>query len=330
MSDYIIYHQVDPIVYQDPQQIEIEGGQREDDVEQEISTEPLVTGTDNVMSTGVTGGEIVNRTLPQSHSQDIYYDQKTSHWHLQTRHQQVADVPSHEMQHFQDQLSQQTQLAQPPEQHFTTQINSHAYSKNTVSSTTSSYTSSIDYGLNEQPLEYYHFPGYLMGENSCTSATASLQLSLEFQPANICETSSIIASPSSSKGDPQNNSSGKRKFGSSTNIPYDEVTRQKPQPWSEKEELKLLKLIQSGIAWSNISKEFPHRSPGAIKKHFYAHMKNESWTKVEDEYLLQISKEFEDKKWKTIVETLGRSIRSCKRRVRELELGLDGSTEELE
>lgn len=117
------------------------------------------------------------------------------------------------------------------------------------------------------------------------------------------ETSVINKQPTTTKIDPR---TGKKKIMS------------RPMAWTKDEEDKLRNLVKSGTKWPQITREFPNRSAGAIKKHFYADMKHTVWREAEDNALQQVYKEDEDGKWKRIGEKLGRPARACEKRMKEL------------
>lgn len=96
------------------------------------------------------------------------------------------------------------------------------------------------------------------------------------------------------------------------------VIKKKPLAWTKEEEDKLRNLVKIGTKWPEITAQFPNRSAGAIKKHFYADMKHTVWHEAEDNSLQQVYKEDEDQKWKRIGEKLGRPARACEKRMKEL------------
>lgn len=89
--------------------------------------------------------------------------------------------------------------------------------------------------------------------------------------------------------------------------------------WTKSEEAKLQQLVDSGVKWHEITKEFPNRSAGAIKKHYYADMKNVPWTEEEDIMLQKIFKEHESWKWKEIGEQIGKPAGACRKRMKQLQ-----------
>lgn len=117
------------------------------------------------------------------------------------------------------------------------------------------------------------------------------------------ESPAVNKQPTTTKIDPR---TGKKKVMS------------RPMAWTKDEEDKLRNLVKSGTKWPQITREFPNRSAGAIKKHFYADMKHTVWREAEDNALQQVYKEDEDGKWKRIGERLGRPARACEKRMKEL------------
>lgn len=93
---------------------------------------------------------------------------------------------------------------------------------------------------------------------------------------------------------------------------------QRPMTWTREEEDKLRNLVKAGTKWPLITREFPNRSAGAIKKHFYADMKHTVWREEEDNALQLVFKEDESNKWKRIGEKLGRPPKACEKRMNEL------------
>lgn len=169
-----------------------------------------------------------------------------------------------------------------------------------------------DYGSDTQSFDYYEIPESYFILPECQISSNIYITKSDYN----CDINAISSFTNKEKS--QDQIKQKRKFKNRADPSIDAITKQKALPWSSEEEQELSNLIQSGITWSNICKRFPHRSSGAIKKHFYAHMKSVKWTKEEDDYLIKIFKEYEEKKWKTMVQELGKSLRSCKKRFREL------------
>lgn len=89
--------------------------------------------------------------------------------------------------------------------------------------------------------------------------------------------------------------------------------------WTKNEEAKLQQLVNAGVKWQYITREFPNRSAGAIKKHYYADMKNIPWSEEEDSLLQQFFKEHETWKWKDIGEKIGKPAAACKKRMKQIQ-----------
>lgn len=131
---------------------------------------------------------------------------------------------------------------------------------------------------------------------------------------NASNTQSINAAQSATPNAPINTTI------SATNTISTEKPPRKPRPigWTKAEEDQLRSLVKLGHKWPYITSQFPNRSPGAIKKHFYADMKHTIWQEAEDNCLQQTVKEDEDARWKRIGERLGRPAKACERRMREI------------
>ncbi|KAK9362489.1 hypothetical protein V1504DRAFT_387818 [Lipomyces starkeyi] len=88
--------------------------------------------------------------------------------------------------------------------------------------------------------------------------------------------------------------------------------------WTKVEEERLRVLVELGTKWQAITKEFPNRTAGAIKKHYYADMKHTTWNPEEDSKLTEAVKEDEDQKWKRVAEKVGKPAKACEKRIKEL------------
>ncbi|KAK9374700.1 uncharacterized protein V1513DRAFT_414864 [Lipomyces chichibuensis] len=88
--------------------------------------------------------------------------------------------------------------------------------------------------------------------------------------------------------------------------------------WTKVEEERLRVLVECGTKWQAITKEFPNRTAGAIKKHYYADMKHTTWNPEEDSKLTEAVKEDEDQKWKRVAEKVGKPAKACEKRIKEL------------
>ncbi|KAK9368353.1 hypothetical protein V1509DRAFT_87668 [Lipomyces kononenkoae] len=88
--------------------------------------------------------------------------------------------------------------------------------------------------------------------------------------------------------------------------------------WTKAEEERLRVLVELGTKWQAITKEFPNRTAGAIKKHYYADMKHTTWNPEEDVKLTEAVKEDEDQKWKRVADKVGKPAKACEKRIKEL------------
>ncbi|CAN6635201.1 hypothetical protein TRVA0_015S00628 [Trichomonascus vanleenenianus] len=93
---------------------------------------------------------------------------------------------------------------------------------------------------------------------------------------------------------------------------------QRSTAWTRIEEDRLQVLVDAGVKWSEITREFPNRSAGAIKKHYYADMKHTVWTEEEDAMLQQVVKEDDENRWRRISEKVGKPAKACERRIRDI------------
>ncbi|KAK9448747.1 uncharacterized protein V1518DRAFT_418089 [Limtongia smithiae] len=102
-----------------------------------------------------------------------------------------------------------------------------------------------------------------------------------------------------------------------------QLAKQRPPParatvWTKSEEDRLRVLVELGTKWQAITKEFPNRTAGAIKKHYYADMKHTTWNTEEDERLIEAVKEDAESKWRRIAERVGKPAKACEKRTKEL------------
>lgn len=88
--------------------------------------------------------------------------------------------------------------------------------------------------------------------------------------------------------------------------------------WTKSEEERLRVLVECGTKWQAITKEFPNRTAGAIKKHYYADMKHTTWNPEEDTKLADAVREDEENKWKRIADKVGKPAKACEKRMKEL------------
>lgn len=93
----------------------------------------------------------------------------------------------------------------------------------------------------------------------------------------------------------------------------------RPCAWTHVEEELLVSLICNGAKWPEITKHFPNRSAGAIKKHYYADMKQFVWPPEDVQRLFEAVKLEDKARWKRIGDRLGKSPRACERKYRQLE-----------
>ncbi|KAK9237555.1 hypothetical protein V1525DRAFT_403535 [Lipomyces kononenkoae] len=111
---------------------------------------------------------------------------------------------------------------------------------------------------------------------------------------------------------------------SSAGVPQQTAQAQAKRPssrattWTKAEEERLRVLVELGTKWQAITKEFPNRTAGAIKKHYYADMKHTTWNPEEDAKLTEAVKEDEDQKWKRVAEKVGKPAKACEKRIKEL------------
>ncbi|KAH8902954.1 hypothetical protein BR93DRAFT_223949 [Coniochaeta sp. PMI_546] len=86
-------------------------------------------------------------------------------------------------------------------------------------------------------------------------------------------------------------------------------------PWSPAEELRLKQMRDAGNSWAEIAKTFPTRTEGSVKKHWYKDMHYAEF--AEDEALLNAIKEYENNKWKTIGQKVGKPAKACEQYAKE-------------
>lgn len=130
--------------------------------------------------------------------------------------------------------------------------------------------------------------------------------SIPSQPLSSISPKSML--PSVTPGNASNSSPGTKRPGSTS----------RPLAWTKEEENKLRSLVEAGAKWPSITREFPNRSAGAIKKHFYADMKHATWNEEDDSVLQQAMREDEMEKWKRIGERIGKTPKSCEKRYRDM------------
>ncbi|KAK9463566.1 uncharacterized protein V1516DRAFT_668123 [Lipomyces oligophaga] len=135
------------------------------------------------------------------------------------------------------------------------------------------------------------------------------------QPAQQSQQQSTQAASGTGQQSPTNQNS--QAPGSATQQPR-RLPPVRASTWTKAEEDRLRILVELGTKWQAITKEFPNRTAGAIKKHYYADMKHTTWSPEEDTRLAEAVKDDEDTKWKRISEKVGKPAKACERRVKEL------------
>ncbi|KAB5518043.1 putative Myb-like transcription factor-like protein [Coniochaeta sp. 2T2.1] len=106
--------------------------------------------------------------------------------------------------------------------------------------------------------------------------------------------------------------------------PTDDSTPQPPPakksrtntPWTPAEELRLKQMRDAGNSWAEIAKTFPTRTEGSVKKHWYKDMHYAEFAEDESQALLNAIKEYENNKWKTIGQKVGKPAKACEQCVR--------------
>ncbi|KAK5090188.1 hypothetical protein LTR05_000358 [Lithohypha guttulata] len=82
-------------------------------------------------------------------------------------------------------------------------------------------------------------------------------------------------------------------------------------PWTAVEEQRLKHMRDAGNTWSEIAKQFPNRTEGSVKKHWYKDMHYAEFAEDETKALLDAIKEYEANKWKVIGAKLGKPAKAC-------------------
>lgn len=77
-------------------------------------------------------------------------------------------------------------------------------------------------------------------------------------------------------------------------------------PWTPAEERRLKTLRDAGSSWGEIAKEFPNRTEGSVKKHWYKDMHYADFAEDESAALLAAIREYEQNKWKEIGKKVGK------------------------
>ncbi|KAI2612030.1 uncharacterized protein GGS25DRAFT_473513 [Hypoxylon fragiforme] len=88
-------------------------------------------------------------------------------------------------------------------------------------------------------------------------------------------------------------------------------------PWTPAEELRLKQMRDAGNSWAEIAKTFPTRTEGSVKKHWYKDMHYAEFAEDESQALLSAIKDYENNKWKTIGQKVGKPAKACEQYAKE-------------
>ncbi|KAK4935655.1 hypothetical protein LTR10_023342 [Elasticomyces elasticus] len=88
-------------------------------------------------------------------------------------------------------------------------------------------------------------------------------------------------------------------------------------PWTQAEEQRLKQMRDAGHSWSEIAKQFPNRTEGSVKKHWYKDMHYADFAEDESAALREAIKEYESNKWKAIGQKLGKPAKACEQYARD-------------
>ncbi|KAK5635968.1 hypothetical protein RRF57_011680 [Xylaria bambusicola] len=88
-------------------------------------------------------------------------------------------------------------------------------------------------------------------------------------------------------------------------------------PWTPAEELRLKQMRDAGNSWAEIAKTFPTRTEGSVKKHWYKDMHYAEFAEDESQALLNAIKDYENNKWKTIGQKVGKPAKACEQYAKE-------------
>ncbi|KAK0704439.1 hypothetical protein B0H67DRAFT_498891, partial [Lasiosphaeris hirsuta] len=88
-------------------------------------------------------------------------------------------------------------------------------------------------------------------------------------------------------------------------------------PWTPAEEHRLKAMRDAGNSWAEIAKTFPTRTEGSVKKHWYKDMHYAEFAEDESQALLNAIKEYENNKWKTIGQKVGKPAKACEQYAKE-------------
>lgn len=73
----------------------------------------------------------------------------------------------------------------------------------------------------------------------------------------------------------------------------------------------------AGNSWAEIAKTFPTRTEGSVKKHWYKDMHYAEFAEDESQALLSAIKDYENNKWKTIGQKVGKPAKACEQYAKE-------------
>ncbi|KAK8101116.1 MYB DNA-binding domain protein [Apiospora kogelbergensis] len=88
-------------------------------------------------------------------------------------------------------------------------------------------------------------------------------------------------------------------------------------PWTPAEEQRLKAMRDQGASWAEIAKTFPTRTEGSVKKHWYKDMHYAEFAEDESHALLTAIKEYENNKWKSIGQKVGKPAKACEQYAKE-------------
>ncbi|KAH7041586.1 uncharacterized protein B0I36DRAFT_234816 [Microdochium trichocladiopsis] len=88
-------------------------------------------------------------------------------------------------------------------------------------------------------------------------------------------------------------------------------------PWTPAEELRLKQMRDLGNSWAEIAKTFPTRTEGSVKKHWYKDMHYAEFAEDESQALMNAIKDYENNKWKTIGQKVGKPAKACEQYAKE-------------
>jgi photosystem II stability/assembly factor-like uncharacterized protein len=88
-------------------------------------------------------------------------------------------------------------------------------------------------------------------------------------------------------------------------------------PWTPAEELRLKQMRDAGNSWAEIAKTFPARTEGSVKKHWYKDMHYAEFAEDEKAALFSAIKDYENNKWKTIGQKVGKPAKACEQFAKE-------------